>query len=195
VITGTSFPLRSASMPTLQVGSEVASSVRAVTSKSYDYFVEASYVESSEEVLHDLFGQVGSDIRSILVVEDALEGWKLQGASSRIAGSAEEAKADFDAARKRRRARSTETAAGCTLSVFSLTVFQYWVATGLTDADDVVCSRICFVEAPGAERLAMDPAILRVREGSTFSHSLLSFSTALQVCRPTDARPSVQWLS
>ncbi len=41
-------------------------------------------------------------------------------------------------------------------------------------------SRFQFVDMPGAERLAMDPELLRLREGGQLSRSLLSFASVLK---------------
>lgn len=41
-------------------------------------------------------------------------------------------------------------------------------------------SRFQFVDMPGAERLAMEPELLRLREGGQLSRSLLSFASVLR---------------
>ena len=41
-------------------------------------------------------------------------------------------------------------------------------------------SRLYLVDMPGAERLLVDPEVVRQREGSQVNHSLLSFATTLR---------------
>lgn len=41
-------------------------------------------------------------------------------------------------------------------------------------------SKLTFVDMPGAERLGMDPEVLRLREGVQLNKSLLAFSLVLR---------------
>lgn len=41
-------------------------------------------------------------------------------------------------------------------------------------------SRLTFVDLPGAERLGMDPEVLRLREGLQLNKSLLAFSLVMR---------------
>lgn len=75
----------------------------AVTSKSYDYFVETSYLESQEEVARDLYDASPASARTGLpIVEDPAVGWCAQGLGTRIAASASEARDHFNAGCKRK---------------------------------------------------------------------------------------------
>jgi hypothetical protein len=67
-----------------------------------------------------------------------------------------------------------------TLSVFTVTVCQYWPAQTAADEDSVLVSRLRFANAPGAERLAMEAEVLRIREGPSLNRSLLTFAAALR---------------
>jgi len=44
----------------------------------------------------------------------------------------------------------------------------------------VQISRMHFVDMPGAERLTMDPELLRLREGNQLNRSLLGFVSVLR---------------
>ncbi len=46
--------------------------------------------------------------------------------------------------------------------------------------DRHVVSTITFVDTPGLERLAMDPEILRLREGATVNRSVLAFGNCVR---------------
>lgn len=48
-------------------------------------------------------------------------------------------------------------------------------------------SRLMFVDMPGAERLAMDPEVLLLREGVLLNKSLLDFSRGKQLPAPVSA--------
>jgi coiled-coil domain-containing protein 78 len=162
--------------------------MRAVTSKSYAYHVETSYVEAHEEAVHDLYAPKsfadGARTEFVAVVEDPLEGWMVQGAKRLSANSAEEAHEHLRAAVRRRWSHDTDigNVQQHTTSFFTAQVFQYWPAVGGHTEDRVLCSQIRFARSAGAERLAMDPALLRIREGTTLNKSLITFSGALQVC-------------
>jgi hypothetical protein len=171
----------------LQVGATVATKMRAVTSKSYAHFVETSFVEAYEEAVHDLYSTghtQGGQEEHIPVVEDPQEGWDLQGANHRIADSAEEAKKHLDEGCKRHWTHETDIGdiQHHTASYFRVSVYQYWPATSVKSEGRVLHARMQFVCCPGAERMAMDPALLRIREGPVLNQSIVTFCGALQVC-------------
>ena len=62
----------------LQVGTTVAKNRRAVTSKSYDFFVETTFLESHEEVVKDLYQLSHREANGLAIVEDAAQGWNVQ---------------------------------------------------------------------------------------------------------------------
>ena len=166
----------------------MANNLRAVTSKSYAYHVETSFVESHDEAVHDLYASKASELTAradiLSVVEDSLEGWVVQGAQRRSANSAEEAQAHLHAALQRKWSHETDigNVQQHTSCYFTLHVFQYWPAVDGQTEDRILCSYMRFARSSGAERLAMDPALLRIREGSTLNKSLVSFCNSLQVC-------------
>ena len=108
----------------------------------------------------------------------------LQGAQRKIVSSASDAKAQFD--QGLRELMSHESDAGGeqehTAVYFTITVHQYWPSAKATGDERVVVAYLCFVQSPGAERLAMDPALLRIREGPTLNQSLVTFTDSIQVC-------------
>lgn len=173
----------------MQVGSAVAANKRAVTSKSYAYYVETSFVEAYEEAVHDLYTPGGHDdaVERLPVVEDPHEGWVLQGARLKIADSADEARAHFGEGAARRWAHDTDVGnvQEHAAVYFSVAVYQYWPSTSAAADDRVLVARMRFVCAAGAERMVMDPALLRIREGPTLNQSLVNFCETLQVCVTT----------
>ena len=179
----------------MQVGSAVAANKRAVTSKSYAYYVETSFVEAYEEAVHDLYAAPSGHedaAERLPIVEDPHEGWVLQGARLKIADSADEARAHHSDGAARRWVHDTDVGnvQEHAAAYFSVAVYQYWPSTSAAADDRVLVSRMRFVCAPGAERMVMDPALLRIREGPTLNQSLVSFCDTLQVSalpRPTSA--------
>jgi hypothetical protein len=160
--------------------------MRAVTSKSYAHFVETSFVEAYEEALHDLYStkrtQTGQE-EHIPVVKDPQEGWGLQGAQRRIAASAEEAQKHLNEGIQRHWTRETDIGniQDHIAWYFTVSVYQYWPATSAKSEGRVLYARMQFVCCPGAERMAMDPALLRIREGPVLNQSIVTFCGALQV--------------
>ena len=163
----------------------MANNMRAVTSKSYAYHVDTSFVESHDEAVHDLYVPKPSESAKkeyMAIVEDPLEGWVVQGAQWKSASSAAEAQAHVKTAFERIWAHETDVGSvqQHTVSFFSVAVFQYWPATSGHSEDRVLCSYMRFVRSSGSERLAMDPALLRIREGPTLNKSLVTFCGAMQ---------------
>ena len=60
-----------------------------------------------------------------------------------------------------------------------------------TDQDNssaLIVSRIYFVDTPGAERLALDPTSLRIKEGPTLNKSLLGLGSLVKaLANPNDS--------
>ena len=60
-----------------------------------------------------------------------------------------------------------------------------------TDPDNssaLIVSRIYFVDTPGAERLALDPTSLRIKEGPTLNKSLLGLGSLVKaLANPNDS--------
>jgi hypothetical protein len=165
----------------------VANNMRAVTSKSYAYYIETSFVESCEEAVHDLYSTTPHAKRNtecIPVVDDLHEGWALQGARRKNADSAADAKGHFEDGLKQLSSHETDigNVHEHTATFFTVSVFQYWPSMANMKEERVVCANLRFAHAPGAERLAMDPALLRIREGPTLNQSLITFCDAIQVC-------------
>lgn len=64
-------------------------------------------------------------------------------------------------------------------TIFSIFVYQYSPAVVMGEEDSLRVSRLSFVDMPGSERLAMDPELLRLREGMLPNKSLLGFASTL----------------
>ena len=56
------------------------------------------------------------------------------------------------------------------------------------NASSLIVSRIYFVDTPGAERLALDPTSLRIKEGPTLNKSLLGLASLVKsLANPNDS--------
>ncbi len=56
------------------------------------------------------------------------------------------------------------------------------------NASSLIVSRIYFVDTPGAERLALDPTSLRIKEGPTLNKSLLGLGSLIKaLANPNDS--------
>lgn len=162
------------------MGQAVAASLRAVPSKSFDFLVETSHVYARDELIHDVYAK-GS---TVALVGDPLDGWALEGAHRKPAATASDAHQHFEAGRA---LCYSPTIAGDsidshTLAAFIVTVWQFLPASSAGEEPEVVRAQLRFVHSPGTERLAMDPGLLRIREGTSLNHSLLTFSASVQVC-------------
>jgi hypothetical protein len=161
------------------MGAKVAASVRAVSSKSFDFAVETSYVYARDELVHDVYSK-GS---TVALVEDPLDGWTLEGAARRVAGSYNDAEQQYESGRSltQERTLAGDSTKVHTLTAFIVTVWQFWPAVAVGDEPQIVRAQLRFIQTPGTERLAVDPGLLRIREGSSLNHSLLSFAASIQV--------------
>ena len=161
------------------MGQVVAASLRAVPSKAFDYVVETSYVYARDELIHDVYAK-GS---TVALVGDPLDGWALEGAHRKPAATVAEAHQQFEAGRAvcYKPAVAGDSTDAHTVAAFIVTVWQYWPATSAGAEAQVVRAQLRFVLSPGTERLAMDPGLLRIREGASLNHSLLTFFAIVQV--------------
>jgi hypothetical protein len=65
-----------------------------------------------------------------------------------------------------------------------------------TDPDNasaLIVSRIYFVDTPGAERLALDPTSLRIKEGPTLNKSLLGLGTLVKALADPNDSPFAEF--
>ena len=164
----------------------MANSMRAVTSKSYAYHVETSFVEVHDESIHDLYvpqAQLDNAKAEYLAcIEDPLEGWAVQGATWKAAHSADEAINHLQAAMQRLWSHDTDigNVQQHTAAFFTVSVYQYWPSVAGQTEDRVLCSQMRFARSSGTEKLAMDPALLRIREGPTLNKGLITFCSSMQ---------------
>eukprot|EP00892_Ulva_mutabilis_P006676 jgi/Ulvmu1/4380/UM002_0105.1 len=172
----------------LETGRKVAAKIRSVTSKSFDFQIEVQACTSVEEIISDRLKHT-----SVNLVEDPLDGWTLQGAQRRFINSAEDAN-EFLASKAGTRPQHgclADTVGEHTTTVVIVTIWQYWPGTGDRQEDVVVRSQIRFIQTPGTERLATEPAILRIREAASLNHSLLSFVSTLKELQSQKAMAQV----
>jgi hypothetical protein len=80
-----------------------------------------------------------------------------------------------------------ERAAG----IFTVWLAQYAPAALHGEEDRILASRLQFVDLPGAERLGMDPEVLRLREGVSLNRSLVALAGVVRAPRWPGAR--VPW--
>ena len=171
------------------MGQAVAASLRAVPSKSFDYAVETSYVCARDELIHDVYAK-GS---IVALVGDPLDGWALEGAHRKPAATVADAHQQFEAGRTMCYKPDIvgDSTDSHTLAAFIVTVWQFWPPTSAGEEAQVVRAQLRFVHSPGTERLAMDPGLLRIREGASLNHSLLTFFAIVQVC---SSCPLLAWM-
>jgi hypothetical protein len=161
------------------MGQAVAASLRAVPSKSFDYVVETSYVRARDELIYDVYAKDST----VALVGDPLDGWALEGAQRQSASSVSDAHQQFESGRAlcSAHAATGDSVDAHTLAAFIVTVWQFWPAASAGDESQVVRAQLRFVHSPATERLAMDPGLLRIREGTSLNHSLLTFAASIQV--------------
>ncbi|GBF93794.1 hypothetical protein Rsub_06126 [Raphidocelis subcapitata] len=166
------------------VGEAVARRRRAPSAKGFDFFVEASHAEVADEAVHDLLaaGAGAAAAAALPVTEDAEDGPVVPGLRTRPARSADELRAAFEAGRAARDGRVGDAGSvhERASALFVVTVAQYAPAALPGEEDRVLLSRLTFVDMPGAERLGMDPEVLRLREGVATNRSLVAFASLLR---------------
>ncbi|GAX79109.1 hypothetical protein CEUSTIGMA_g6549.t1 [Chlamydomonas eustigma] len=168
------------------VGERVAHQRRMPGAKAYDFFVESSFVEVYNESCHDLY-QKGDAVQANLpIYEDENEGYQISSLTYRMAKTDQEMRASFNYGRLMRDMQKSDVGSTHERSaaLFSIHLAQYSPAAAMGQEDSVLVneirvSKIMFVDMPGSERLAMDPELLRLREGQVLNKGLLSFASTL----------------
>ncbi|KAL3149265.1 hypothetical protein ABBQ32_002082 [Trebouxia sp. C0010 RCD-2024] len=123
----------------------------------------------------------GQTVSKLAVVEDP-EGWHVAGLRSRLVRNPDELLQAFEAGCQLRDngfmdlGRVHDRAA----AIFTVRLAQFNPAADPEDEDTATVSRLYLVDMPGAERLLVDPELLRQTEGSQMNQSLLSFATTLR---------------
>eukprot|EP00798_Chlamydomonas_sp_ICE-L_P019136 gene19136-25744_t len=153
----------------------VAQRRRMPSSKAFDFFLETSYVEIYNETVHDLYQK----------------GAKVAGATYKLAKNDAELRAAFNMGRRERDQEKTDLGSvhERAASIFTIHLTQYAPSAQFGEEDRVLVSKLQFVDMPGAERLAMDPEVLRLREGQLLNKGLLAFqSTLLNLSRDDSSK-------
>eukprot|EP00877_Chromochloris_zofingiensis_P013932 jgi/Chrzof1/8793/Cz03g24220.t1 len=160
------------------IGEAVAKKRRMPSSKGFDYFIESSFVEMYNEACHDLYAKASEQGSNLPVVEDVNEGYVVTGINTRASKNATELKAAFNYGRSNRDMQMMDLGSvhERTAAIFNIWLAQYAPAAVHGEEDRMIVSRFQFVDMPGAERLGMDPEVLRLREGVQLNKSLLSFA-------------------
>lgn len=174
----------------VSVGDKVAAQRRMPGSKAYDFFVESSFVEVYNETCHDLY-QRGDAVRANLpIYEDDMEGYIISGLTHRMSKTGQEMRSSFNYGRMMRDMQHSDEGSvhERATAIYTIHLAQYSPSTTLGQEDSVmvqnghrmsirsnylliIClfrfqiSKLVFVDMPGSERLAMDPDLLRLREG------------------------------
>jgi len=159
--------------------------------QAMEFAVDASFCEVYEERVRDLFADDLSGVRkknapngSFLEVEESSdEGWHVAGLTSRNAPDAQSLQNAYAAGLNRRVTGLSEyghSKHDRAASIFTLRVSQY--VPGLPERDGSMTpaqhlvSALIVADLPGAEPLAMDPAALRLREGTRLNRAVLSLA-------------------
>jgi hypothetical protein len=173
--------------------------------QAMEFAVDASFCEVYEERVRDLFaaaavdqggsrgkgssrdGGGGSRDRFLEVEESADDGWHVAGLSFRSASDAGSLQSAYQAALNQRVTGLSEyghSKHDRAASVLTLRVSQY--VPGLPQKDGSftpakhLVSSITIADTPGAEPLAMDPAVLRLREGSRLNRAVTSMAGVIR---------------
>ncbi len=177
-----------------QVLDYLSSSSSTKGSKSgFDFFVETAFSEVYNEKCKDLYSDEASV--ELLLAEDANEGFRLQGQVLKNCSDARELSSHYKQGCDARDRQITDigNSEERTSTVFSISVDQLLppgfglgrgassTVTGAVAQQQVhLKSKLVFVNMAGAERLLMDPDVLRAREGVTLNKSLLCFASCLR---------------
>ncbi|KXZ52536.1 hypothetical protein GPECTOR_9g580 [Gonium pectorale] len=146
------------------VGSQMAERRRLPSARAYDFFLDCTFCEVYREAVADVFAaKPGAPRPPLQVYEDVTDGWAAAGLSSRIARSATELRAAFNAGRLLRDTSKEDVGSvhERSAALFTIRLAQYSPAAAQGEEDRVLVSKITFVDLPGAERLAEDPEALR----------------------------------
>jgi len=161
------------------VGEKMAARRRNASARGFDFFIECRYVEVYNEQCRDLFNDTGLELR---VAEDTHEGYHVSGLSSRGAADAAELLAHFREGQGQRNTQQMDLGSvhERAASLFYIMVSQFQPA--VNEGEDVkhLVTTMCIVDTPGAERLAMDPEVLRLREGVTLNKGILAMGSVLR---------------
>ena len=163
--------------------------------QSMEFAVDASFCEIYEERVRDLFandqsgrsrggGSRDKKEGSFLEVEESSdEGWHVAGLTSRSAPDAQSLQNAYAAALNQRVTGLSEyghSKHDRAASILTLRVSQY--VPGLPERDGTMTpaahlvNTLVIADCPGAEPLAMDPAVLRLREGARLNRAVLSMA-------------------
>ncbi|KAK9824618.1 hypothetical protein WJX72_011772 [[Myrmecia] bisecta] len=166
----------------LHSADRVATKRRAASAKGYDFLVESTFVEVYDENCRDLFRPGDPTGSRLLVREVPSEGWQVQGLKSRAARVATQLCEGFSEGCAARTGAVTDlgSAQDRAASLYTIRLAQFQPAQTEDEEDSGLVSKLVFVDMPGAERLVMDPEILRLREGVRLNKSLLTFAAALR---------------
>ena len=161
--------------------------------QAMEFAVDASFCEVYEERVRDLFAgdnanRAGKSNQkregSFLEVEESSdEGWHVAGLTNRSAPDAQSLQQAYAAALNQRVTGLSEyghSKHDRAASILTLKVSQY--VPGLPERDGSMTpsqhlvNTLIIADCPGAEPLAMDPAVLRLREGARLNRAVLSMA-------------------
>jgi hypothetical protein len=161
--------------------------------QSMEFAVDASFCEVYEEKVRDLFaaardaeaagGKDSVKTEYLEVEETADDGWHVAGLSQRSAPDAASLQTAYAGALGHRVTGLSEyghSKHDRAASVLTLKVSQYIPglpsATGEIAPAQHIVSTIVIADNPGAEPLAMDPAVLRLREGARLNKAITALA-------------------
>eukprot|EP00891_Asterochloris_glomerata_P006625 jgi/Astpho2/6625/Aster-x1385 len=164
------------------IGQRVTSRRRAFQAKGYEFYLECSAVEVHSEACRDLLVTGSLHQPRLAVSNDALEGWHVAGLSARSASTPVEMHGLLASAYVARDRSHADLGAMDEHSavVLKVRLAQFVPATEDQDEDSAVVSSLLLVDMPGAEKLLVDPEVLRLHEGSQLSKSLLAWAAQLR---------------
>ena len=187
--------------------------------QQYDFFVESRFAEIYDERCRDLYAPAGQN--EVALAEDEHEGFRLQGQVRKTCSDAGELSGDYARGLSNRDKRLTDIggAEERTATLFSVSVDQLVPHSAFSRGSGThgsqtspqdpsrqpaaepkrppvhLKSTLTFVNLPGAERLVMDPEVLRAREGVSLNKGLLTFAQCLRRLGSGETGPGTDFLA
>ena len=167
---------------------ERATATGARGGRGYEFEVETSFVEILEERCRDLYADDrranDANAEGLSIAEDAEDGVYVANLTVRECSDAQAFAEHYAEGRARR--DNGETDMGLTqertAALLTVRVRQVQPAgtASFMDRPTRLVSTLTFVDTPGAERLGMDPEVLRLREGPTLNKGLLALGRCVR---------------
>ena len=161
------------------IGERAAIRRRGASAAGFDFFVESSLLEIVNDEIKDLYSIVNSNLP---VHESVDEGIHVKGLSRRAAATADELREHFQGGVELRGDELMDLGPvhHRAVSIFTVRLTQHLPAEEEGETDQNVVSQLVFIDTPGAEKLGMDPTIVKAREGVIVNKSLFALGNLVR---------------